>query len=73
MDAWAAKQAYRIRTGQAAPMPSTVEGLDAIAMESMQTHAYNPLIPKQQPTKDQLDQQVDDLAKKKEQLDQTTP
>lgn len=71
-DAWAAKQAYRIRTGEAAPMPQTVEGLENIALESMQTKAYNPLIP-QQPTKAQLDQQADDLAKKKDELDQQAP
>ena len=72
MDAWAAKQAYRIRTGQTAPMPTTVEGLETMAVESMQTQAYNPLIP-QQPTKEQLARQAEELAKKKEQLDQQAP
>lgn len=76
-DAWAALQAGRIRTGQAAPMPTTVQGLDDLAIQSMETGAFDPRQLDKQERKQTLSQiehakaQLDKAAK--DLLDQETP
>ena len=74
-DAWAALQAQRIRTGQAAPMPTTVQGLEQVAAKSIQTDGFDPIkIEEQKQAEEKLAAQAEELAKKKAQLDQqTTP
>lgn len=73
-DAWAALQAHRINTGQAQPMPTTVQGLETVALQSMQTGAFDPRkMGATPPTEADLADKVEELQKKKDQLDQSTP
>lgn len=41
-DSWAALQAKRIRSGQAAPMPTTVDEVEDLALTSMATKGLDP-------------------------------
>jgi len=72
-DAWAALQAHRIKTGQAKPMPTTVEGLEGMALQSLETQGFDPRVMGAQTPEEALAQKAEALAKQKEQLDQQAP